>query len=70
MIGRGFVRLRRHEPDAAIADLTAAIALNPNDALAYHFRAAAHEAKRDRRHADLDEAAAVRLNPKGWAGSR
>jgi tetratricopeptide (TPR) repeat protein len=68
--GRGFVHLRRHEAGLAIIDLTAAIALNPNDALAYHFRASAHETKKDLRHAELDEAAALRLNPKGWGHSR
>ena len=49
---------------AAIADLTAAIALNPNDALAYRFRGSAYAAKRDLKRAGLDDAAALRLNPK------
>jgi hypothetical protein len=53
----------RRDADAAIADLSAAIALNPQDALAYQFRGAAYTAKKDRRRADLDAEAASHIDP-------
>ena len=46
------------------ADLTAAIAVNPKDALAYNFRASAFAAKEDLKRANLDEAMARQLDPK------
>jgi regulator of sirC expression with transglutaminase-like and TPR domain len=55
--------LSRHEPDAAIVDLTAAIALNPKDPLAYRFRGAAYAAKKDFKRANADEAATRQLDP-------
>jgi Tfp pilus assembly protein PilF len=61
--GRGYVWLRRHETTAAVADLTAAIALNPKDALAYRFRGSAYAAKEDSKRADLDFAMARQLDP-------
>jgi Flp pilus assembly protein TadD len=52
-----------HEPDAAVTDLTAAIALNPKDGLAYRFRGLAYDAKKDPRRAELDYAALKQIDP-------
>jgi Flp pilus assembly protein TadD len=68
--GRGRAHLELHQTDAAILDLSAAIALNVSDARAYRYRALAYEAKKDVRHADLDFAAAARLDPKGRTEAR
>ncbi len=46
-------------------DLSAAIALNPNDVRAYRYRALAYEGKNDTRHADLDDAMVEQLDPHG-----
>jgi tetratricopeptide (TPR) repeat protein len=61
--GRGYLWLIRHDVQAAIADLSAAIALNPRDARAYQYRGEAYAAKQDMRRANLDAAAALRINP-------
>ena len=54
--GEGFAELSLKRYDAAIAHLTAAVALNPKDAPAYHFRALAHAGKNENKLAlaDLD----------------
>jgi hypothetical protein len=49
------------QPNRRIVDLTAAIALNPQDIVAYRFRALAYDAKRDTTRADLDFAAEKKL---------
>ncbi len=46
-----------------MVDLTAAIAIDPKDALAYRFRSLAYAALNDNRHAVEDDATALRLNP-------
>jgi Tfp pilus assembly protein PilF len=53
----------KHEPDAAILDLSAAIALNPRDIVAYRYRALAYDAKRDTKRADMDFARERQLEP-------
>lgn len=63
--GRGLTHLHRHEHNAAIADLTAAIAINPTGVRAYRYRALAYEGKSDLQHEDLDDATVRRLDPKG-----
>jgi regulator of sirC expression with transglutaminase-like and TPR domain len=68
--GRGLAYLHLHEHNAAIADLTAAIAINPTDVRAYRYRALAYEGKNDLRHEDLDDATIRRLDPKGQMDAR
>ena len=63
--GRGLGHLHLHEDGAAIADLSAAIAINPNDVRSYRYRAVAYEGLNDIRHADLDDATVTRLDPGG-----
>jgi outer membrane murein-binding lipoprotein Lpp len=53
----------QHDLGAAIDDLSAAIALNPKDALAFRFRSSAYAAKKDSNRADIDDATARRLDP-------
>jgi Flp pilus assembly protein TadD len=62
LLGRGYARLKDHQYDAAIVDLTAAIALNPKDALACNFRASAYAEKKDFKRANTDEAKARELD--------
>ncbi|HEY2807874.1 MAG TPA: hypothetical protein VGI91_03695 [Steroidobacteraceae bacterium] len=62
------MHLHRNEAAAAIRDLSAAIVLNPDDALAYHLRAEAHQALNDAKAAAADASSASRLNPAGWPG--
>ena len=50
--------------DAAISDLTEAIALNPTDALAYRYRSIAYAAEHDDQHAQTDDQTSLRLDPK------
>ena len=58
-------RLRVHQAEAAIADLSTAIDLNPKDAQAYRFRSQAYVAAgHDMRRAIDDDAQAIRLDPK------
>jgi len=59
--GRGLAELSLHDDDAAIADLTRAIAQNPKDGLAYRYRSLAYSAKKDRQHANSDDSVALRL---------
>ena len=59
----GWLNSLPHDAQAAITDLTAAIALNPGDARAYQYRGEAYAAKQDMRRANLDAAAALRINP-------
>jgi RNA 2',3'-cyclic 3'-phosphodiesterase len=47
---RGFVHLQLHDTDAAIADLSAAVALNPNDAAADRLLSSARAEKKGRRN--------------------
>ena len=49
--------------DAALADLTEAIRLNPNDANAYNLRGVVYLEKRDTERAIADYTEAIRLDP-------
>ena len=64
--GRGQVYLDKREFDRAIADFSAAIAIDPGHVGAggfFHDRAAAYRAKGDQARATADEAEAKR---RGW----
>ncbi len=45
LVNRGIVLLSEREPDRAMADFEAAIALNPRGAVAYAYRGEVHKAK-------------------------
>ena len=53
----------KHEIDRAIADLAAAIRLDPQEKLGYKNRAAAYKIKRDWDRAIADYGEAIRLDP-------
>jgi tetratricopeptide (TPR) repeat protein len=60
---RGVTRMQQGDNDGAIADYTAAIALNPQYDAAFYNRAKAWRAKGDDAKADADSAQAVAVNP-------
>jgi tetratricopeptide (TPR) repeat protein len=60
---RGVTRMQQGDNDGAIADYTAAIAINPQYDAAFYNRAKAWRAKGDDAKADADSAEAVSLNP-------
>jgi tetratricopeptide (TPR) repeat protein len=60
---RGVTRMQQGDNDGAIADYTAALAINPQYDAAFYNRAKAERAKGDDAKADADAAEAVSLNP-------
>jgi len=60
---RGVTRSQQGDLEAAIADYTAAIALNPRYDFAFYNRAKAWRDKGETAKADADAAEAVRINP-------
>jgi tetratricopeptide (TPR) repeat protein len=60
---RGVTRMQQGDNDGAIADYTAAIAINPQYDAAFYNRAKAWRAKGDDAKADADAAQAVSINP-------
>jgi lipoprotein NlpI len=63
-LNRGTAYLRKGEADRAIADLDAALKINPGDVVALNRRGEAHAAKADFTRAFADFSEAVRLNPR------
>lgn len=63
-VNRGTAYLRKGEADRAIADLTAALRLEPGDVVALNRRGEAYGAKADFTRAIADFSEAVRLNPR------
>ena len=55
---RGFVYLKMNNPDAAIADCNAALAINPKMASSLYSRGLAERMKGDKAASDVDIAAA------------
>ena len=68
LVNRGDISGDEADYDRAIADFTAALALNPKDAAAHLLRGNAHDAKGDLDKALADYDAAVRLDPNDAAG--
>jgi tetratricopeptide (TPR) repeat protein len=60
---RGVMRSQQGDKDGAIADYTAAIAINPQYDAAFYNRALAWRDKGETAKADADSAEAVRINP-------
>ena len=60
---RGLAYALLGQPDAAIADYTAALRLRPTDAVIRYNRGSAHALRGDTLRAELDFDAAIRLNP-------
>jgi tetratricopeptide (TPR) repeat protein len=63
-ISRGRARLARNDPDAAIADFTQALVVDPNNLRAYHERGLARALRRDFDQAVVDHLEAIRRAPK------
>jgi tetratricopeptide (TPR) repeat protein len=61
---RGILWKQKGDYDRAIADYTAALALNPGYVFAYYNRANSHHEKRDFERAIDDYTQAIRINPK------
>jgi tetratricopeptide (TPR) repeat protein len=64
VVVENFDFIGEEEPERAIADLTAAIGLDPKDGGAYHKRGSLHHAKGDYDRAIQDYGEAIRLDPK------
>lgn len=62
-VGRGLALLGKGEANRALADMTEAIRLNPNDALAYNNRALIRRDAGDIDNAIADFNEAIRINP-------
>lgn len=60
---RGVMVMQQGDPDRAIADFNAAIALNPTYGAGFFNRSKAYQQKGDAAHAQADDAEAVRLDP-------
>ena len=63
-LNRGTAYLRKGEADRALADLNAALKIDPADVVALTRRGEAHSAKADFQSAFADFSEAVRLNPR------
>lgn len=68
LVNRGTANEDRRLHDEAIADFTAAIALNPKDASAFLLRGNAYDAKGDLDRALADYEAAISLDPNDASG--
>ncbi|MDR2485684.1 MAG: tetratricopeptide repeat protein, partial [Treponema sp.] len=63
MSNRGYENIMQKKYDQAIADLSQAIRLNPNDAAVYHKRGAAYARKGDCDRALADYNQAIKIDP-------
>lgn len=65
---RGALNDEERNFEAAIADYTAAIGLNPSDSAAFLMRGNAHDSKGDKDKALADYSEAIRLDPNDASG--
>ena len=62
---RGWLYCKLKNYNAALVDFNQAVALSPNDNLAYHFRGLAYEKLGDKQRAQADAAKARELGYNG-----